>query len=82
MTIYFDFEEQRRTAEVTWPKNGGSIYVTVTDKELTQKLPPDLIFDINRKNKISFVEEDPHFKRLIQLQTIIKRRLQELANQL
>ncbi len=82
MTLYFNFEEQRRTAEVIWPENAGSIHVTLTDKELIKKLPPDLIFDINRRNKVSFTEEDPHHKRLIQLQTIIGRRLQELANQL
>jgi len=82
MTLYFNFEEKRRIAEVTWPENAGSIHVTLTDKQLVKKLPSDFIFDIDRRNKISFTEEDPHHKRLIQLQTIIGRRLQELANQL
>lgn len=82
MTLYFDFEGQRRTAEVTWPENSGNIEVTLTDKELLKKLPADLIFDMNRRNKVSFIEENPDYKRLIQLQKIISRRLQEFANQL
>ena len=82
MTLYFDFEERRRTAEVSWPTNVGSIHVTLTDKELVKKFPPDLIFEINQRNKVSFTEEDPHHKRLIQLQKTIGRKLQELANQL
>lgn len=82
MTLYFDFDERRRTAEVNWPKNGGSIHVTLSDKELVKKYPPDLIFDINSKNKISFTEENPDHKKLIQLQKAIGKRLQELANQL
>ncbi len=82
MILYFDFEDKRRTAEVTWPDHTGSIQVTLTDKELTEKLPFDLLFDMNRKNKVSFIEENPEHKRLIQLQKIISRRLQEFANQL
>lgn len=82
MTLYFDFEERRRMAEVTWPQHSGSIHVELTDKELLQNLPPDLIFNINNRNKVSFVEESPDNKRLIQLQKAISRRLQELANQL
>lgn len=82
MTLYFDFEDQRRTAEVTWPENAGSIHVILTDKGLAKKLPADLIFDINRKNIVSFIEENPDNTRLIQLQKIISRRLQEFANQL
>lgn len=82
MTLYFDFEEQRRTAEVTWPEHTGSIQVVLTDKELIKKLPEDLIFDINKRNKISFIEENPDNKRLIRLQKVISRKLQEFANQL
>jgi hypothetical protein len=82
MTLYFDFEEQRRTAEVIWPESSGTIHVNLLDVELLKKLPSDLIFDMNRRNKISFIEENPDNKRLVQLQRIIGRRLQELANKL
>jgi hypothetical protein len=82
MTIYFDFDERRRTAEVSWPENARSINVTLTDKELLKKFPADLIFDLRSKNKISFIEENPDHKKLIQLQKAIGRKLQELANQL
>jgi hypothetical protein len=82
MTLYFDFEERRRMAQVTWPEDYGSIHVNITDAELLKKLPPDLIFEINRRNKISFIEENPDNKRLVHLQKIISRKLQELANQL
>ncbi len=82
MTLYFDFEEQRRTANVMWPEDTGSIEVTLADQELIKKLPSDLIFDINTRNKISYIIENPDHKRLIQLQKIIGKRLQEFANQL
>lgn len=82
MTLYFDFEEQRRMAEVTWPENAGSIYVVITDEELIQKLPADLIYDINGRRKVTFIEENPDNKRLIRLQKAIGRKLQEFANRL
>lgn len=82
MILYFEFEDQRRKAEVNWPKESGSIHVLITDQELAKKLPTDLIFDINRKNKVSYVVENPDHKRLLQLQKTIGKRLQEFANQL
>lgn len=82
MTLYFDFEDQRRTADVIWPENDGSIQVTLADRELIRKLPSDLIFDLNKRNKISYLVENPDHKRLIQLQKIVSKRLQEFANQL
>lgn len=82
MTIYFDFEEQRRMAEVTWPENEGSIQVTLTDDELIKKLPADLIYDINGRRKVTFIEENPDNKRLIRLQKVIGRKLQEFVNKL
>lgn len=82
MTIYFDFEEQRRMAEVTWPENEGTIQVTITDNELTKKLPADLIYDLNARRKITFIEENPDNKRLIRLQKVIGRKLQEFANKI
>lgn len=82
MTLYFDFEEQRRTAEVAWPETRGSIHVNVTDTELSKRFPSDLIFDINQRNKVTFIEESADNKKLVQLQKAIGKRLQELANQL
>ena len=82
MILYFEFEEQRRKAEVQWPRGTGTINVALTDYELTAKLPVDLIFDINKRNRISYTIENPDNKRLNQLQKIICKRLQEFANQL
>ena len=80
MILYFEFEEQRRKAEVQWPRNAATINVEVTDYELAAKLPVDLIFDINKKNKVTYTIESPDNKRLNQLQKIICKRLQEFAN--
>jgi hypothetical protein len=82
MTLYFEFEEQRRKAEVNWPHDRGSIDVQLTDYELIKKFPVDLIFDVNGRNKVSYTIENPDNKKLVQLQKIICKRLQEFANQL
>lgn len=82
MILYFEFEEQRRKAEVQWPRDAGTINVQLTDSELAAKLPADFIYDINKRNKVSYTIENPDNKRLQQLQKIICKRLQEFANQL
>ena len=80
MILYFEFEGKRRKAEVTWPKNRESIVVQLTDADLAKKLPADLLFDVTDANIVSFVIEDPANKRLIQLQNILGKRLQEFVN--
>lgn len=80
MLLYFEFEERRVKAEVTWPKNKGTITVHLTDKNLTDQFPPDLLFDIAPANKVSYTIEDRDDKRLIELQNVISRRLQEFVN--
>ncbi len=80
MILYFEFEERRVKAEVTWPKNGGTITVHITDTELANELPPDLLFDIKQGNKVAYTIEDTNDKRLVELQNVISRRLQELVN--
>jgi hypothetical protein len=80
MVLYFEFEERRVKAEVTWPKNRGTITVHITDRELVKKFPPDLLFDIEAGNKVVYTIEDPGDKRLIELQNVISRRLQEFVN--
>lgn len=82
MILYFEFEGQRRKAEVQWPQNAGSINVQLTDAELAKKLPADMIFDMSERNKIFYTIENPDNKRLVQLQKVISKRLQEFANQL
>ena len=82
MTLYFEFEEQRRKAEVNWRHDRGSIDVQITDYELIEKFPVDLIFEVNGRNKVSYTVENPDNKKLVQLQKIICKRLQEFANQL
>ena len=81
MTLYYDFEGKRMNAEVYWPKNASTIQVQLTDNRLTRDLPDDLLFDINRINKISYMVENPGNKRLTELQKVLAKRLQEFANQ-
>jgi hypothetical protein len=80
MLLYFEFEERRVKADVTWPKDKGSITVHVTDAELARDLPTDLLFDVQAGNKVSYTIEDKDDKRLIELQNVISRRLQEFVN--
>lgn len=80
MLLYFEFEEKRRKADVIWPQNKGNIVVHVTDKELAKDLPTDLYYEVEEGNKVVFTIEDPANKRLLELQNVLSRRLQELAN--
>lgn len=80
MLLYFEFEDKRRKADVTWPRGGGNIVVNVNDKELAKDLPTDLYFEVKRGNKVEFTIEDAENKRLVELQSVLGRRLQELAN--
>lgn len=80
MMLYFEFEEKRRKADVTWPKNEGNIIVHITDNELTKDLPADLYFEVTRGNKVDFIIEDSGNDRLLALQNVLSRRLQELVN--
>ncbi len=80
MILYYEFENRRMNAEVNWPKDADIIQVQLTDKRLTRDLPGDLLFDV-RGSKIFFTIEDPKNKRLIELQRIISKRLQEIGNQ-
>lgn len=81
MILYYDFEGRRMHAEVTWPGGGGTIQVQLTDKRL-KDLPADLLFDMNRVNRITYLVENPANKRLSELQLVLSKRLQEFANQL
>ncbi|MDQ6814947.1 MAG: hypothetical protein M3040_14520 [Bacteroidota bacterium] len=80
MLLYFEFEEKRRKADVQWPKHNGNIVVHVTDKELIKDLPVDLYYEVDKGSKVSFIIEDPLNKRLMELQNVLCRRLQELVN--
>ncbi|MDB5193669.1 MAG: hypothetical protein JWQ96_3232 [Segetibacter sp.] len=80
MNLYFEFEERRVTAAVDWPEDRDTIVVHVTDAVIARDLPTDLFFEIERGNKVTFVIEDLDNKRLIDLQKVISRRLQEFAN--
>jgi len=79
MILYFEFEDKRRKAEVIWPKNNNdNIIVHITDRELSKDLPTDLYFETREDNKTSFIVEDPTNKRLVALQEVLNRRLQEI----
>jgi hypothetical protein len=80
MLLYFEFEERRVKAEVTWPKNRGTITVHIIDRQIVEELPPDLLFDVDEGNKVGYTIESPDDKRLIELQSVIARRLQELVS--
>ncbi|TDH29011.1 hypothetical protein EXU57_02755 [Segetibacter sp. 3557_3] len=79
MILYYDFEGRRMHAEVYWPSNADTIQVQLVDKRLKQ-FPTDLLYD-KRGSKISFHLENPRDKRLTELQTVIGKRLQEIASQ-
>jgi len=79
MLVYFEFEEKRRKADVSWPKDGQNIIVHITDLELARQFPTDLLYDIENENRVVFTIEDPANKQLLELQNVIKRRLQELC---
>jgi hypothetical protein len=80
MILYFEFDDRRIKADVTWPRGRGPISVHITDARLTEEMPPDLLFDIATGNKVSYTIESPDDKRLIALQNVIGRRLQEFVN--
>ncbi|WP_147201686.1 hypothetical protein [Segetibacter aerophilus] len=80
MMLYFEFEEKRRKADVEWPKNNGNIVVHINDKELAKDLPTDLYYEVRNENKIDFIIEDSSDERLLELQNVLGRRLQELVN--
>ena len=80
MNLYFEFEERRLTASVDWPEDRDTIVVQLNDPKIARELPTDLFFEIERGNKVTFVIEDKDNKRLIELQRVIARRLQEFAN--
>ena len=80
MLLYFEFEEKRRKADVIWPKNNGDVLVHINDKELARDLPTDLNYEIRESNKVVFTIEDPANERLLELQNVLGRRLQELVN--
>lgn len=80
MRLYFEFEEKRRQAEVHWPKDEESIIVHIKDKELLNKLPEDLYFEVGTGNKVTFITEDSSNDRLVELQNVLRRRLQEFVN--
>lgn len=80
MLLYFEFEEKRRKAELVWPKNEENMIVHLTDKELVKNFPADLYFEVDKRNKVVFTIEDTANKRLLELQNVLTRRLQELVN--
>jgi hypothetical protein len=80
MLLYFEFEERRRKADVKWPKDDEAIVVHINDNEIAADLPVDLIFDVDA-GKVIFNIEDMHNKRLLDLQKVLSRRLQEFVNQ-
>lgn len=80
MLLYFEFEDKRRRADVTWPKSGETIVVHLNEKELINDFPSDLYFTVEDNRKVEFAIEDSSNERLLDLQNVIRRRLQEFTN--
>lgn len=80
MLLYFEYEEKRCKADVTWQKNGESIIVHLADTELAKQFPTDLHFEIKKGSKVDFNVEDKDNERLLELQNVLRRRLQEFVN--
>ncbi len=80
MLLYFEFEDRKLNAEVNWPKNeNGTVTVQINDSRLAREMPTDLVFELKNGNKISYTLESAHNKRLIELQRVLGKRLQEVA---
>jgi hypothetical protein len=79
MLLYFEFEERRVQADVKWPEDDEPIEVHVLDKQIAEDFPTDLFFDVEDGKQVTFIIEDKDNERLIDLQTIISRRLQEFV---
>lgn len=80
MNLYFEFEDRKVTALVEWPKRDEPIVVHLTDARMIREFPTDLYFEVGAKNKVEFVEEDNDNKRLLELQNVLSKRLQEFVN--
>jgi hypothetical protein len=80
MLLYFEFDQRRAKAEVTWPKQGGTIIVHLTDARMVKEFPADLYFEVDKKNKVVFTIESRDNKKLIELQNVLAKRLQEFVN--
>ena len=80
MLLYFEFEDKRRRAEVDWPKNDENIVVHLLEKELVREFPGDLLYTVDDSNRVNFEIEDLDNERLLDLQNVIKRRLQEFTS--
>ena len=80
MLVYFEFEDRRMNADVTWPKgDDGTVSVQVTDPRLSKELPTDLFYELVDGNRITFTIENPSNKRLTELQQVIFKRLDDMV---
>jgi hypothetical protein len=80
MILYFEFEDRKVTANVTWPKDDDPIVVNLNDPIMVREFPTDLYFEVGAKNRVEFTIEDKDNERLLDLQNVISRRLQEFVN--
>ncbi|WP_207493233.1 hypothetical protein [Aridibaculum aurantiacum] len=79
MILYFEFEDRRVKANVDWPKSDEPIAVHLTDAAMVREFPTDLFFDVEAPRKVVFTIEDKDNERLIELQSVLARRLQEFV---
>jgi hypothetical protein len=79
MILYFEYDNRRVKANVDWPKDDEPISVHLTDAAMVREFPTDLFFDVEEGRKVVFVIEDKDNERLLELQSVIARRLQEFV---
>lgn len=79
MLLYFEFDEKRVQAHVDWPRDDEPIAVHLTDPKMIREFPTDLFFDVETGRKVMFTIEDKDNDRLLELQSVIARRLQEFV---
>lgn len=79
MILYFEYDNRRVKANVDWPKNDEPIAVHITDPAMVREFPTDLFFDVGDGRKVVFTIEDKDNKRLLELQSVLARRLQEFV---
>jgi len=80
MILYFEFENRKVTADVSWPEKNEPIIVNLSDPRMIKEFPTDLYFEVGLRNNVEFIVEDRNNPRLIDLQKSISRRLQEFVN--
>lgn len=80
MLIYFEFLDKRRKAHLTWSRSEEKMIVHLAETQLTSIFPEDLFFTIDASEKVNFEAEDIKNLKLLELQNVLRKRLQEIVS--